>query len=551
MFGTIRKHQSWLWFIIIGVTILGMVMWQSQTGNNSNTPRTTGNFGSIDNVPITATEMEAARTEAALFCLARTGAWPERAGSQFDVEKVAIERLFLTRRLTANNIHSDPDSAAKLAGMILQRLGNGQPFPMDKFVEEDLKPRSITAEDFQRFLEHEISIQQLMAMVGLSGKLVTPAEIQGLYLQEYQELSVAAVFFSASNYLGKIQAPDAVALGQFYTNQMAAYREPEQMQLRYVFFNVTNFMAQGERDLGTNLVRTTDEAIAQLGTNTALLGKTPVEVRAKVREILIQGAAMTNATKAAIAFQNEMVAKTPDTVENLNAVAKEKGLTVMVTSPFEKSFSPLELNLGSAYPVETLFNLTAKEPFAPSPIPGTDGVYILALNKFIPSQIPPLDQIRTRVEHDYKMSQAMRLAQIDGAAFAQTATNETAHGKTFAQTCAATRVTPVLIPPFSLSSPRMAEVEDHATVSNFKEVAYGTPVGASSAFIQTPEGGFVVHVRERLPIDQAQMKAKLVEFGDLVRQRRQSEAFEVWFDGEAATSLRDIPSLNRQAQIPQ
>ena len=51
MFGTIRKHQNWLWIFIIAVTILSMIFWQSQGGSGNQ--RGAGNFGSIDNKPIT------------------------------------------------------------------------------------------------------------------------------------------------------------------------------------------------------------------------------------------------------------------------------------------------------------------------------------------------------------------------------------------------------------------------------------------------------------------------------------------------------------------
>jgi SurA N-terminal domain len=551
MFGTIRKHQSWLWFVIIGVTILGMVVWTNQTGNSGNGPRGAGHFGSIDNKAITATEMQQAQNEAALMYMIRTHQWPDNAGAQFNLERESYQRLFLLRKLDEYNIHTDPDAAAQFANLILRQFGQGQAIPMETFVDQILKSKGMSAEDFQRFIEHDIAIQQLASVVGLSGKLVTPAEIQTLYVQEYQELAVDAVFFSASNYLAKIPAPTPEALGQFYTNQQAAYREPDQMQVSYVFFNVTNFMATAEQQMGTNLNREVDEAMAKVGTNILKLGKTPEEARAKVRELLVQETAISNANSKALAFENEVTAKQPLRADNLTAVAKEKGLEVKVTKPFEKEYGPSELDLGSSYPVASLFNLNGDDqPFVESPIRGADGVYVVAFNKSIPSHIPSLDEIRSRVESDYKFSQALRLAQINGQVFAQTATNELAHGKSFAETASATRVTPIAVPPFSLSTERMPDVEDHVDLNTFKGTAFGTPVGSVSGFAQTRDGGFVVHVRQRLPVDQTKMTAQLPEFSEAVRQRRESEAFNVWFGQgygqELSRGLRDFPNLRRQ-----
>ncbi len=545
MFGTIRKHQSWLWFVIIGVTCLSMVIYFQPGGKNGNQVAS-GNFGSIDNKPVTATEKQNTLNETALMYYMRTREWPDSAGASknFDLERETYQRLFLLRRLNEYNIHVDPDTAAELGVMILRQLGNGQTVPLEAFVEQVLKPHNMNAEDFQRFLEHDVAIQQLISVVGASGKLVTPAEIQFLYVEENQELAADAVFFSASNYLAKIQEPTPEALGQFYTNQMATYREPEKMQVSYVYFNVTNFNAQAEQQIGTNLNRMAEEAFSRLGTNITRLGKTSEEAHAKIRELLIEETAISNAYSKAVTFQIEVV-KDPPKVENLATVAKEKGLEVKVTKPFEKEYGPTELDLGSTFPVASLFNLTPDEPFVDRPIRGADGVYVIAFDKLIPSRIPPLSEIHDRVVSDFKYSQAMRLAQVNGQSFSQTATNELAHGKTFAATCAATGVKPVELPPFSLSSQRLPEVEDHADVGTFKEVALSTSVGSASSFVPTREGGFVVHVKQRLPVDQTKMQAQLPEYSKAVRQRRESEAFEIWYNTEASRALRDIPAFRR------
>jgi hypothetical protein len=361
---------------------------------------------------------------------------------------------------------------------------------------------------------------------------------------------VDAVFFSASNNLAKIPAPTPEALAQFYTNQQAVYREPDQMQISYVFFNVTNFMPQAEQQLGTNLNRSVDDAMARLGTNTLRLGKTPEEARTKVRELLVQETAISNANVKAEAFVKEVFAKQPVAPGNLAAVAKEKGLEVKTTKPFIKEYGPSELDLGSTFPVASLFNLNPDEPFVETPIRGLDGVYVVGFNKSIPSHIPSLADIHSRVESDYKFSQALRIAQINGQVFAQTATNEMAHGKTFAQTCDTTRMTPIAVPPFSLATERLPDIEDRVDLNAFKDAAFGTPVGSVSGFMPTHDGGYVVHVKQRLPVDNAKMKAQLPEFSNAVRQRRESEAFNIWFGQnygqELNRGLRDLPNLRRQ-----
>lgn len=549
MFGTIRKHQSWLWFLIIGVVIIGMITWTNQLGKSGQQASSSGIR--VNGKPVSESDFNSAKNEAELMFLLQTGEWPDspRARGQFDVERQTYQRIFLIRKLAEYNIHSDPDSVAEFANLVLRKFGQGQNIPLSAFVDQVLKPRGIPEEDFHSFLEHYLSIQQLAAVVGAGGKLVTPAEIQSLYIENYQEFAVDAVFFSASNYLEQVKEPTPAELGQFYTNYQANYRDPDQLQVSYVFFNATNFVPEAEKEIGaTNLDRDIRDALTSIGTNSFRYGKTPEEVRSKVRELLLLQTAMNTASNKAFAFERTLDAKDPVTPDNLAIVAKQNGLEPKVTKPFEKEYGPDELHLGQNFPMASLFNLTPDDPFVPRPVHGVDGFYVIAYDKSIPSRIPPLDEIRSRVVSDYKMAEAMRTAQISGHMFSQTASNELAHGKTFAAVASEAKVTPISVAPFSLSSERMPQIEDLVDVNTFKEVAHDTPAGGLSGFIPDREGGFVIHLREKLPIDQTQMKERLPQFSNIVRQRRESEAFELWFQKEASEGLRDVPVFQQGRQ---
>ncbi|HXS69732.1 MAG TPA: peptidylprolyl isomerase, partial [Candidatus Polarisedimenticolia bacterium] len=347
----------------------------------------------------------------------------------------------------------------------------------------------------------------------------------------------------------KVPEPSAAELGQFYTNQQATYREPDQMQVKYLLFNVTNFMAEAKQQIGvTNLSRETQEALIRIGTNTLRYGRTPEEVREKISEILVQETAKTNAMEKAVAFQNDLAKQKTVNADTMAALAREKGLEVKTSKPFDKEYGPSDLNLGPDYPVAELFNLSADDPFVPEPIRGADGVYIVAFDKLIPSRIPPLAEIHNRVVADYKLNQALRLAQINGHIFGQTVTNQMTQGKTFAAASAALKVESLEVPPFSLNTEMVPDVEDRVDLNTFKEVVFGTAAGKTSGFIPTHDGGFVVYVQKKLPIDEAKMKAGLPEFANLVRQRREAEAFQIWASQEANMSLANIPMLQQQAK---
>src|SRR6185295_1613048 len=113
------------------------------------------------------------------------------------------------------------------------------------------------------------------------------------------------------------QAPTPDVLGQFYTNQLATYREPDKMQLSYVYYNVTNFMPQAEQQLGTNLNHELDVNLASIGTNFTQLGKTAEEARTKLRELIVQQTALSNAYELARSLRNDVAAKQTNYLENL------------------------------------------------------------------------------------------------------------------------------------------------------------------------------------------------------------------------------------------
>ena len=84
------------------------------------------------------------------------------------------------------------------------------------FIKQVLKPRGFDVEDLERFMRHYMGLQELIATVGLGGKLVTPQEIRDLYKREHEELATAAVFFSASNYLAGVSVPRGCVAAVLY-----------------------------------------------------------------------------------------------------------------------------------------------------------------------------------------------------------------------------------------------------------------------------------------------------------------------------------------------
>jgi SurA-like N-terminal domain len=554
MIGTIRKHSTVLWIIVIAATIVCFVVFFSPYQRMSGQGGGSGNYGSINGERISREDLVNAQHEVDLRYFFNYRSWPDAAAQQkgFDLSRETYFRLLMIQKQKQLGIYVSPEAVAKVASQILhsevlRSLYGGRPMPFDFFVKRILARQGLTAADFERFVRHDLGIQQLMAAYGLASQLITPQEGRLLWERENQDLLAEAVFFSASNYLaGVTVTPGAVA--QFFTNQMARYRLPDRVQVKYVEFPATNFMAEAKKQFAeiTNLDEIVESKYHELGTNYFPDAKSPAEAKDKIREIMLKNEALSDAQKAATEFARALFDMNPMLPQNLDKFAKQKGLTVHVSEPFDRDYGPKTLNVRADF-TKQAFELSDDQPFA-EPSAGSDAAYVIAKYKKLPSEIPPFETIRDQVTADYKFSEAVKAAAKAGEAFANTLTNALAKGKKFSVVCNEAKVRPVALPPFSLSTRDLPEVEDHASLNEFKRAAFTTTPSHASDFVPTHEGGFVVFVRERLPLDLAKMNTDLPAFLHSVRQRRENEAFNNWFRGEAEKGLRDTPIFHRPNQ---
>lgn len=551
MFGTIRKHQTWLWAIIITLTIISFVIFFSPY-SKLNPGQGPARLGSIGGKKVTEEQFIQAQRESMLqYFFMSGGRWPDQESRQmgYDPERETYQWLFLLSKLEEMNIHIASDMVVQVARNMIgqfQRAGITSP---EAFRKQVLEPRGFSLNDFERFVRHYLGIQQLVATFGASGKLITPDEAKTLWIRENQEVQAQAVFFSASNYLAQVNAtPEAVA--QYYSNRLAEYRIPERVQVKYVEFGVSNFLAMAEAELTkTNLNDFVNANFERLGTNYTRLGNTPEEAKAKIREELIKNRALIEARRKANEFANELFEKEPQKAENLEALATAKNLEAKTTEPFDRREGPKGLEVAQNF-TSTAFALNATNEVFGGPIVGQNGVYIISFLRRVPSEIPSLDQIRDKVANDYKTSQAAALARAAGITFQNKLTNSIAQGKEFGAVAAESSLKVVKLPPFSISTRSLAELSEHnVDLGALKEVVFALQPGEVSSFHPTMDGGYIVRLDSKLPLNETKLASELPKFTDYLRQNRQTEAFNEWFRKEAMVGLRDTP-LGQPRQTP-
>ena len=551
MIGTIRKHSAWLWWVVAGLTIISFLIFMGQGGTKYG-GRSSG-LGVIYGKPVTQDQYAAAQREFAIYYWRQSGQFPNKSPnfSPLDLMRETFVRILLTRKAKEMGIHVSEDAQATAANEFLSSFSRDhRPVPLSTFMEKILTPEGLTAADFQRFIVDDLSIQQLIQSVGMSGALITPQEAGQLYDRARQEYSAQAIFFSATNYVSQISATPA-AVSMFYTNYMAYYRLPDRLQVNYVKYDLSNYLAAAAAKLGTTNLDTQVASIyMEYGTNAAPGARTPDEAKAKIRESLIRQAATKAAAEDALKLVTPLFAMEPPLAQNLVTLAQKDGLTVHTTAPFSESEWPNDIN---ATPdalkelVKAMFQLNSESPFVQRPFIGEDGVYVIGLAKQLPSELQPLNEIRDRVAEDFKTYEAAAKARTAGSNFFYNAVVQLAAGKTFAQAAIASGQAPVAMKPFSLSSTYIPEAEGRAEVRELQQVAYSTQPGHVSPFVPTVDGGFILYVQSILPVDQAVKNANLPEFIAQMRRSRESEAFNLWLQTEANHELANIPALREAA----
>ena len=176
MFGTIRKHQTWLWAVIITLTIISFVSFLSPN-SRLNSGRGGDNFGSINGEKITREQYASAYREVDLHNLFMKGHWYNEDKRQTrDPEREIYEWLLLIQLQSKAGIHVGEDVAAATGQQLLRSLERTGVSSPSIFIERVLQPHGLSVDDFERFIRHFVGIQQLINTYGLSGRLVTPQE---------------------------------------------------------------------------------------------------------------------------------------------------------------------------------------------------------------------------------------------------------------------------------------------------------------------------------------------------------------------------------------
>jgi hypothetical protein len=550
MIGTIRRHQKWLWGVIIAATIVSFTAYLSPTskyggGIGSSSPSSAPDLGSINGEPVTPGQLQAAEREAAIFFYIRTGAWPNSEEQKKQLVPLAQQSLVLQALMKEYKINATTDAAARFAKQVF-RIPPDQSLPMDKFNEwaqkELMAKGGLTVDDFDRFARHQAGQECLVTLFGMSGQLITPKEAEFFYRRENQPMVTEIVSFPTTNFYGAT-APTEAELQDYFTKHQADYRLPDRVQVNYVAFNSSNYTAQADKILGTNVDEKVDSYYHQQGPEAfkdeSGQPLSAAEAQAKIKGQMRYIAEMQEARKDANAFLLALSEGHDDAhpyaTSDMEKLAKAKGLVVKMTEPFDEKKGCKDLDLPPRA-LHLLFSLREDAPddagksmlYVSSPLIGEKEVYAAGLQQRIPSQLQTLAAVRDQVLKDYRQSKALTLATEAGDKFASALQEALKQGQSFDALCAAQNVKPQSLPFFALTTTNVPPGLDKPSFQQLQEAVFPLPTGQSSKYIAITDGGLVAYVKERLPVDEARMTEELPYYLARMREQRQTAAFSIW-----------------------
>src|SRR5215470_514059 len=117
MFGTIRKHQTWLWAVIITLTIISFVTFLSPNSKLNSGRGGSDNYGSINGARVTRDQYINAYREVDLHTLFMSGHWlnEDKKQTRVDPEHETYQWLLLIQEQKKNGVHVGSDAAGSMA----------------------------------------------------------------------------------------------------------------------------------------------------------------------------------------------------------------------------------------------------------------------------------------------------------------------------------------------------------------------------------------------------------------------------------------------------
>jgi len=359
-----------------------------------------------------------------------------------------------------------------------QTNGQFDPIKYQQFVQDLLMPNGFTDAQLEDLVRDDLKVKKLIGLIGGSVD-VTPAEFRNLFTETHQKNHVSLVHFRRADFASQVTVSDEEIQNYFETHKATLLTE-EKRAASFVKFTV------------------------------AETGKEASE-KEKVKALQKEADRANEFTQALL----KEGAKFPE-------VAKQFGLTPEKTVLFARNAPPADL--ASIPQVATaIFALSADEPFS-EPVSADGAFYIFHLDEVVAPEPLTLEQARPRIVESLQREKEQNALVSRANEVRAQIVRELKAGRSFEEAARAAGVQTEAFPAFSLGEP----VRDRPEAQQVAEQALDLAVGGLSRYTPTADGGVLVYLDRRDPIDEAKLAEEQKSQLELLRDFRQKNAFQAW-----------------------
>jgi peptidyl-prolyl cis-trans isomerase D len=373
---------------------------------------------------------------------------------------------------------ADEIVAAIQAMPVFQTNGAYDSAKYNLIVQVALAPRGFTGADMEDLVRDDLRLKRIKALLGAT---VAPAdsEVRAAYAQLNERIEASVVRLKLADFLAAAQVPDE-DVKKLFEERKVSLTTDELRKVKFAAF----------------ILPTTDKPLE---------GKERADALGKL-------------AKQAEDFAVDMTAKDA----KLDDVAAKYRVKIEETPDFSAAQPPPEL--GSSPEVAgAAFKLTQKDPN--SDILSTDrGYYVLQLAAITPPRPLTFDEAKERLLADLKNERAREALGLKGAEIRTKIEAEIKAGKSFADAAAAAGAKAEKFPAFSRREPQF----EPANSGEIMQTAIELNAGQLSGFVPAADGGVIVHVDQRPPVDEEKFKAEKARFVEGVSDFQKNALFQQW-----------------------
>lgn len=374
---------------------------------------------------------------------------------------------------------TDEDVAAALKALpVFQTDGAFDSGKYAEFLQDVLSPRGFDAAQLEELMRDDLRLKKIRALVD-STFVISPSAVRAYYLLTKQKMDVSVIRFSVTDLAAGVQVSEADVKKMFEQNKNRFMSE-EKRGTKFVTFTLTD-------------------------PEKALAGRQRIDALQKL-------------ANRASDFTQAMLDKNA----KFDEVAAKFQTPVTTTPPFAQSAPDAKIAQQPAV-VEGVFHLSRENPNS-DVIQGENSFYVLHLEEIVPARPLTLDEARPQIISQIRNDRAHEMLSVKAAesrAKIQAAMKE---GKSFADAARTAGQKIEAFPPFSLEEPNLEKPDSREITI----AAVNLSDGQLSEFVPTADGGVLIHLDKREPVNEAAFEKDKTLIASILAREKQARVFGEW-----------------------